>query len=426
MHVRRLLVAVCLGLVGLALPGALGGDGYDLYAYSLPPEDEQPVPDVNKNPLPPPPVDASCWQAAAANMLAAAGWRQAGQTPAIAAQQIYEHMTGHFGKLHPGWPEIAMTWWMYNYGYNPNRVDGWYMPDKTYSDVLCNYGFWQALPKAEYEFLLDELGREHFAAVTWVFAAPGDPKHCMTLVGGNFPGSGNPLGPKSVWHDSDFNGVAPGDDVYTNAFAPETEMWTLTGYEPAIAGACGVAVLGQSVERDDVWNDAAADYEAAYYRDPTVGVGDPPTWRPREAWELADPTWQRNDDNEWTILDLPVGALPPEEQDLYLLIDFEERCYKPDDPNALPAPEILLKDADGDTWLTDDIFTTEDGGQLLYIWESENGPAFDKLIFPDEDFHDLSWGVWSIEICSLGLLVPEPGTLALLVLVGIPVVWRRR
>ena len=49
-------------------------------------------------------ADNSCWQASAANMLAADGWGN--------AQTIYNDLTVHFGTANGGYQDTALSWWI--------------------------------------------------------------------------------------------------------------------------------------------------------------------------------------------------------------------------------------------------------------------------------------------------------------------------
>jgi hypothetical protein len=65
-----------------------------------------------------PPADAdkafsnnSCWLAAAANMLAGAGYGN-GTTVQDRADDIYGNLTSHFGTANRGWMDTALDWWL--------------------------------------------------------------------------------------------------------------------------------------------------------------------------------------------------------------------------------------------------------------------------------------------------------------------------
>ena len=101
--------------------------GFDVYKYSQPEEDLVPVPDADKPGVSlgnaPPAGDQSCWLAAAANILAGAGWGPAANTPQQNATAIYGHLTGHFTTAWAGNTALAANWWLLNYGYNPGAPD---------------------------------------------------------------------------------------------------------------------------------------------------------------------------------------------------------------------------------------------------------------------------------------------------------------
>jgi hypothetical protein len=90
---------------------------------------------------PPPDVDKSahnhtgtmtCWQATAANMLAAAGYGD-GTTVQQRADDIYNELVAHYGTTNGGWPDTALTWWLGSVhntwaGSNPYTVVTFYGP----------------------------------------------------------------------------------------------------------------------------------------------------------------------------------------------------------------------------------------------------------------------------------------------------------
>ena len=104
--VRLIAVALAIGLLHATSPAYLKMD---------------PPPDVNKA-APITFADNSCWQATAANMLAAAGYGT-GTTVQTRAQGIYNQMTAHFGTASTGQPDTAGKWWLNQSGHNtqPNN-----------------------------------------------------------------------------------------------------------------------------------------------------------------------------------------------------------------------------------------------------------------------------------------------------------------
>jgi hypothetical protein len=85
-----------------------------------------------------PPADAdkpflednhSCWLAAAANMLAGAGYGH-GSTLQARAESIYAELVGYYGTAQGGWPKTAIDWWLQN-------RNSW--PENPY-DVCVAYG----------------------------------------------------------------------------------------------------------------------------------------------------------------------------------------------------------------------------------------------------------------------------------------------
>ncbi|MGD8454163.1 MAG: hypothetical protein PVJ57_20305 [Phycisphaerae bacterium] len=395
---------------------SVSADDYDVYARAL---SGDPVPDVNKDPFPPVEGDRSCWQAAAANMLAAGGWGLPEMTAQEAANSIYGHMTGHFGKNHGGFPEVAMTWWLYNYGCNPMAVGGWYQPEMTYNDVFGFYWDLRFPVRAAYEYSLGALQEGRYAAVTWTLARQMDSLHTMTFVGGNRPDGGR--APVSVWHDSDVNAVAPGDDQYPNAFAGGSGNWTLPG---VAEGPVSYAELSAGAVRDPEWLTATTVYTAVYYRDLIGPFTTVPLWRPRVDG-LTDPTWQQDAAQKWKILDLPsIGEPAPDDQlDLYLFIDLLDR---PEWSEENPLPVIQFDDGLGGLWAPEVTQSGTESGQLLYHWCLGNVPATKRLRFPEENYCNLTFGIWSLDISYQYRAVPEPGALAGLVLAAVVVLRRVR
>jgi len=389
------------------------GGVWDEYKYSY--DGINAIPDVNKSSLPPAPADKSCWLATASNMLAAAGWGLAAQTPQLNATQIYGHMTGHFTTQWSGDPAMAINWWLYEYGYNPNQAaGGWYRPTLTYNDVTSVAG---ALTEADYNFLLDELDRCQYVGVTFPTDA-GD--HCLTLVGGNYgPSSPNYTGAaqQSVWHDSDRDNPGP-DDPYANSFAAGTGAWSLPTYPTYQAS--GYTTLCPGVQKPD---SAMSNYDAAYYRDMDPISGSTfKTWRIAGAAQYGMPDWKQDQSDEYTILRVPNEQLSELHKEVYLLVDYIDRAYDPEDPGS--AATITLLAEDGISYDSPEIDISADGGQILYHWTLENQPLWEEIIFPNEDYFNLSGNVKDFNIATE--CVPEPCTLGLLGLVALGKLLRRR
>ena len=76
-----------------------------------------PPADADK-PFPVPAGDFSCWLATAANMLAAAGYGQGNTLQARADNIYYDDLIPHFTTKYPGWPDVAIDWWLNHSGRN--------------------------------------------------------------------------------------------------------------------------------------------------------------------------------------------------------------------------------------------------------------------------------------------------------------------
>ncbi len=380
---------ICVvGLLCLVFSGV--GFAYDVYVGG--------IPDVDKQPLPPNAGDQSCWQAAAANLLAAGGWGLPGNTAQQNADLIYGHMTNHFGKANQGDVELAIGWWLYSYGYNSSNPGGWYRPTLTYNDQTVVS---HQLVSADYDHLLNELNRGQYVAVKWSFSS-GD--HAMTLVGGDKSTTANN---KSVWHDSDRDvgngGMGdPNDDAYANAFEP----WTLIGYPANPGTASGYVTLCPGVQKPA---SAMNNYDAAYYRDQDQNGNVFKVWRIAGINNYGNPTWQQDNNNKWTILQVPNEPIEEMHKEVYLLVDFKGQGY-----TSQNAPDIILRDENG-TECTNRVITVDsDGGQILYHWTMDDQPPLEYITFPDESYYNLSGDVLSFNVATE--CVPEPITLSLLLL----------
>jgi len=394
------IVKICVvGLLCLTLSGA--AFAYDVYVGGIPDVDKAGVP-----PGPPNPGDQSCWQAAAANLLAAGGWGLQGNNAQANANAIYGHMTNHFGIANQGNVELAIGWWLYNYGYNSNAGQ-WYRPSLTYNDQTVVS---RQLVSADYDHLLNELNRGQYVAVKWSFQS-GD--HAMTLVGGDKSTTANN---QSVWHDSDRDvgngGMGdPNDDTYANSFEP----WGLPGYPGGPGSANGYVTLCPGVQKPD---SAMKNYDAAYYRDQGPDGNVFKTWRIAGINNYGNPIWMQDENEKYTILQVPNEQIPEMHKEVYLLIDFESQSYTLEN-----APDITLEDENGIECTNRVITVDEDGGQILYHWTMDNQPPLETIIFPDESYYNLSGDVLSFNVATE--CIPEPMTLSLL-LIGVAGIVNRK
>lgn len=370
------------------------------------------VPDVDK-PIPVDPNDNSCWQAAAANLLGGAGYGIGAGVNATAQQRadyIYQQLRNDLGFINLGSPERAINYWLYTYGKNPDSND--YLPLHEYTDVTIKYDP-NGLTSLDYDFLLDELARCQYVAVSW-----DQPNHCMTLAGGN---KSSVPGNQSIWHDSDQdkgNGPnPPDDDVYTNLFNP---IWNMDdpqtiGLDFQIAQKYVTFCPGLNKNRLAVEN-----YDLAYFLSDSDQNG---SWSPvfREAGVKAqtytDPTWI---DPVAPILRVGNEQLPDRVKRIELLVDYTDR---------LAGRELLenvqLLDDQGKIWMPIEVTSSADQGQLLFVWLLDHQPLFEEIIFPDNRYRLLDGNVKDWNLATI--CIPEPAAgFMVLIMIGSMLLSKRR
>lgn len=396
MNRKAIRFAVCMLVTVLALANA--GLAIDVIYKD--------VPDVDKNPGTPSP-DNSCWQAAAANLLAGGGYGTGADAQAR-ADSIYSTLTLDLGTANLGDTARGINYWLHMYGKNPDSPE--YLPAATYTDVTAVS---RMLDANDYDFLLDELDRCQYVAVSF-----DQPPHVMTLVGGM---KHSPFGGSvSIWHDSDKDvgnpSGTPDDDAYDNDFITNG-VWNLRqqfGGPLYMQNANGYTTLCPGLNKPE---DAVRNYDVAWFKQgPTLSIPDF-----RVAGEKADGDQDDFDAPYWlqgeTVVHIDNEFVPEMHKEIWLLVDYIDRDLNRDAP-------ITLIASDGTSYDPTSIEANGDGGQLLFYWNLPDQPEWEEIIFPSTDYFNLTGDVkdWNLAtICT-----PEPATLTLLCLGGLAILKRRR
>jgi hypothetical protein len=398
-----LLVLVAAGTSRAADP-----NDFDVYKYSWPQANHMPVPDVDL-------ADhghaafQTQWLATASNMLAAAGYGPAGQGPQTRADSIYNTLTGDLGIAHAGEVELAVNYWLHAYGKNPDRP-GVYQPNNSYIDVTVVQKD-AGLDLNDYNFLLGELDRCQYVGVHFY----SSPDAWSTLVGGNYQaqqGASN-----SIWHDADrdepdvvFN---VNDDVYANDFSQV--RWDIPG-RPSRTWAKKYVTLCPGLNKPQA---AVENYDAAWFKqDPDQDGQWNPQWRVagEKAAQYGCPGW-------WSDFTFEVQNEPDPNmhKQVYLLVDYTDRVNNRYIANG---EGIMLMDDNSVMHAPTSVTESADDGQLLFTWELDYQPAWERIIFPDDKYKFLDEEVkdWNLAVNC----VPEPATLALLALGALALARRRR
>lgn len=436
MNWRRMVLAVVALLLwtGVAFGQSYDPDNFDVYKYSL---DGTPVPDVDKLAHGGGSTVNTCWQAAASNILAAAGYGASagiGATAQQRADHIYTQLRVDLGVGNPGFVAQAVNYWLYTHGKNPDNhtnpgspnLD--YDPLNPYTDVTDRRGPLVLLPGADYDFLLDELDRCQYVTVDFY-----NPDHVITLVGGNYWGNPNnrPDGNKSIWHDSDLDApdtvVNVDDDVYTNA-ASGASLWTLSDYPPnPPATTNGYTTLCPGLNKPEY---AVMNYDVAYYRmdEDQNGVWEP-DFRVAGAANYGGAQWV--DDNQ-TILKIYNEHIPDWWKEVWLLVDYIDQVAGRTEnillgvPDPAGGPDLILP--------ATSVTPSDDNGQLLFYWQLDWQPPWEQIIFPDNRYSKLydpwnpltSGDVKDWDVATICYPIPEPATLCLLTAGLGALAWIRR
>ncbi|MFW6133210.1 MAG: PEP-CTERM sorting domain-containing protein [Planctomycetota bacterium] len=405
---RRFITVVIVSAVLVAVAYPVAGQSLPVQ-YIKSSQDGTAIPDVNKvNPSDP--NDASCWQASAANILAAAGYGT-GATAQQKANSIYSQMTAAWGTAGGGAPDQAITWWLANYGKNPSSSE--YAPDNFYTDVTAEY---RTLTQQDYDFLRGELERCQYVGVQF-----DSPAHAVTMVGWDH----TPTPTQSIWHDSDVNTTSPGDDAYENDFS--SNQWSLdflgTGGQNYLTQANGYTTFCPGLDKP---TEAMQNYDVAWHPGPggpayREGGDKAGFYAPPDGWQesYTDPNGDMfhpfRINNEFD---------PDLKKEIYLLVDYYKR-----DPNYADE-DIRLRytDDQGQEVILAPTAAPQlsaDDGQVLFTWELDYQPDAEEILFPSHTDYgmlegEVAW--WDVAtIC-----VPEPASLGVVGLVGAVLLRRRR
>jgi len=432
----------------LLMAGALAAQvNYDVDPKNS--TDGTPVPDVDKahvvQGLPPPfPADLGCWAAAASNVLGAAGWGT-GANAQAKANNIYQDLINQFGPAGLGYIDAlgdapaGAKWWVHNIGLDAADAGAGYTPECTYVNFRVKE---MTLYEVDANFLLDELARCQYVTVKWMIPEEGG--HCVTMVGGNY----GPNDPKftnapqqSVWHDSDSDPLIGNDEVRPNLWGPNTEWYLQMPRGNWIADGFMTVCPGVPKPASAIGN-----FDIHYY----VGIGnrnDPPIGDPYYDTTVqmtftgsnygayhfddgsTDPYWD-------SAANGPTLVIPNEEIDdlfkkLYISVDFNDPALVPVDATGKPTvPDIDVFDDDDNEIALDSAAWASDNGQVLLTYIFDDQPAWEKVVFPSDEYVLINrvgqqgYNVFEWNIATE--CVPEPATLALLVLGGAAALVRRR
>ena len=395
MKARSSVRWLCLLL--LLAAGAAPAMAWDVYAQSL----GGAIPDVDKVVMSDT-SDQSCWAAAAANLLAAAGWGcgAAAQDPQSRADHIYGQFTAG-GKANPANAGDAMSGWLKQYGMKDVKGNTDYDANNCYVNVKkIQRGLWPA----DYNTLLDGLAAAGTKYSTVLWTLPGT-RHFLTLVGGDRENNQAPYAnnKQSVWHDSDRTVGGTPDDTYTSSFA---HGWDLTDYQASDADEYDMLSPGLRAHFDPLA------YWASRYPD-MIGPLPMYSMAGGKAGAYGPPEFLTD-----TVMRLGGEFHPNLETTITLVVDYADAA------NMSVENQIYLLDDRSVRW-NPAITPGDELGQVQFEWVLPYSPAFEQIVFPSAKYNTLEFDpsggkdVLSWELTS----VPEPATLSLLALglvLGLP------
>ena len=404
-------------MVLLCVSGPAVANNWEVYKYSQPEDQLVAVPDVNK------PgnrgQDNSCWQATAANMLGAAGYGtdpNLPDDPQGRADNIYSQFNTDLGWLQLGYCDRAINYWLYTYGKNSDSSE--FDPTNEYTDVTIipiPTNDANAARGMYDQLLLNELGRCQYVGVTF-----GSPEHCMTLVGGDSEQNNAPP-TQSVWHDSDYIvGGAATDDTYDNAFA--LNRWDIINGPTGLTRlqAHTAITLCKGLNKPE---EAMRNYDAAWFYQDTDedGLLDDRAFRTAgaKAGLFGAPGWAVVDPGTDDPVEIRIENESIEDfyKEVWLLVDYKDRI-------AGRQENVLLRDDAGTEHVATTVTASADDGQLLFYWKLDYQPGWEDIVFPDDAYYYLNDYVkdWDVALQC----VPEPATLALLLVGGLMILGRKR
>jgi len=388
------IVCLCAGIV--LFPGSARGV-WDVYQANMPDVEKA---DHGHSGLP------TCWLAAAANQLGAAGWNLGN------AGGIYTAFTNAnwYGTNNGGWCAVAASAYLVKQLHKQGPP-----PANQYTNINVHNsaGLNPPGPKAndwaatgatgsDYGRLLTELTRSNYVNVGLRpdLATGG---HCVTLVGGDYYNQDGSARGQSVLHDNEGDLVDPAgnDDAYNNVGSP-----TWTSYNSEWECYYASVLTTWSIPLGDGRN-----YLGSYYGTQTTSGQYVQEWAVREAgYNYAAPSWSPTQEAV-RIFEGGGGTAPHE---VYLFIDYAGEVA------ADPAIQVL--DAAGSPGTLVSATWSEGRDYACYRFHFDTDSPYREVLFPDGDYRNLDGGVINWHFTD----VPEPAALSLLTLGGLVAIRHRR